>query len=135
MSGMEAAGLALGVFPVVISLIDMYSGSVTGRDIRYLIESLKNNEKMFLNSVESLLRSVTSPSEVQVLLGDLSGAAWKDPRLSNKVVEHLGGPEAEGKRILEMVNDVYRTVSALKVKLPVRYCVFGKILCSRQAFG
>lgn len=115
-AGIETAGLALAVFPIVIGIVDWYSGGVSGRDIKLLAESLKNNEKMFLNSVESLLRCIVPAAELQILLDDLEGDPWRSQTLSAKVAEHLG---CEADSILEKINDIYKTVLNLKEKLPV----------------
>jgi hypothetical protein len=115
-AGIETAGLALAVFPIVIKIVDWYSSSVSGRDTKLLAESLKNNEKMFLNSVESLLLCVVPAAELQILLDDLEGDPWRSQSLGDKVAKHLG---CEADSILEKINDIYKTVLKLKDKLPV----------------
>ena len=116
LSGIEAAGLALAIFPVVVEMVDWYGGNVTGRDSKLLAESLRNHERMFLNSLESLLRSVVPAGELQILLSDLTGEAWRDQVLNSKVAEHLG---CEVDSIMEKIDEIYRTVLKLKDKLPV----------------
>lgn len=115
-SGIEWAGLALAIFPVVVEIIDWYSGSVSGRDTKFLAESLKNQELIFRDSIEALLRSVLSATEQRSLLDDLGGQSWKDASISAKVVECLG-KEADG--LVEIANGIYEDVMKLKEKLPV----------------
>ena len=115
-AGIEAAGLALAVLPVIIEIIDWYSGSITGRDTKFLAESLKSQELIFLNAVEALLRSVVSAAQLRTLLRDVGGESWKDAGITARVVECLG-TEAGG--ILENISSIHKTVLNLKEKLPV----------------
>lgn len=115
-AGIDVAGLALAVFPIVIGMVDRYSGLVTGRDINFLADSLRNNEQMFLNSIELLLQSTVPPAELRVLLDDFDGDPWKSKSLNERVTENLG---QQAESILEKINDIYKTVLGLKLKLPV----------------
>lgn len=116
MSGIETAGLVLAVFPLVIDAVTKYNGLVKGRDCKVLGESLKNNEQMFLNSVEFLLRSTIPPEDLRVLLDDMTGELWKSEWLAARVTEHLG---REAESVFKKIDDIYKTVSRLKQKLPV----------------
>lgn len=116
MIGIEVVGLALAVFPIAIKEVERYKGVITGRDIRHLADSLKNNERIFTNSVENLLRSVVWTSELAVLLGDLHGDAWRDDNLRQKVTKHLG---QDADDILLKIKEIHGTVSQLQRKLPV----------------
>lgn len=116
MSGFEAAGLALALFPIVIEIVDAYSGMISGRDIRHLAESLRNQQQIFLNSVEYLLRSTVPASELAALMSDLGGASWKNTELVQSVEDQLG---SEAVRILNATGDIYKTVLKLSQKLPV----------------
>lgn len=118
MSGIEAAGLALAVFPLVLDAVAKYNGLVTGRDIKLLSESLKNNEQMFYNAVEFLLRSTVPPEDLRVLLGDLSSDLWKSEWLSNRVAQNLGHKAGS---IFLKIDGIYKTVLKLKQKLPVSW--------------
>lgn len=117
-TGIEGIGLALAVIPVVVEVIEGYGAVASSRDARFLADSLKNQERIFLNSVEILLRSIFSSAEVRTLLDDLRGSSWSNDRLNERVVDHLGD-EASG--ILETVDGIYSTVLQLKDKLPVSH--------------
>ena len=123
LTGIERAGLALAIFPVVVEMADWYSGKITGRDSKLLAESLRNNEQMFLNSLESLLRSAMPAAELQGLLSDVTGDAWRDQALNDRLVEYLG---CEADTIMDSINDIYGTVSKLKEKLPVGTLLLSK---------
>jgi hypothetical protein len=116
MSGLEAVGLCLAVFPIVIEMVERYSGLVTGRDIKHLAESLKNNEQIFVNTVETLLRSTVPAPQLVTLLSDLEGDLWRDDELRRSVSHKLGqGADI----VLDKISDIYKTVLKLKEKLPV----------------
>jgi hypothetical protein len=116
MSGIEAVGLALAIIPLVIEIIDLYSGSLTSRDVNFLAESLRNKELIFKNTVEELLNSVLSRSELQKLLEDPSGPLWTDDSINRRVADHLG---AEASGLFEVAKEIHSTVHHLKAKLPV----------------
>lgn len=120
-SGIEAAGLVLGIFPVVIQTVDWYRGVVTGRDVKLLVDSLRTYELIFYNAVENLLRSTVPIGELKVLLDDKTGAAWKSKSLNDNVTEHLG---QAAECILGKISDIYKTLLRLKRKLPVSEVLF-----------
>lgn len=118
MSGLEFAGLALAVFSAAIEVVEWYSSNIAGRETKLLCESLRNNQQIFLNSVESLLRCVVTSAELHILLNDFQGERWRDQSLNNRVNEHLG---LQARYILESTEDIYRTISKLMSELPVSY--------------
>lgn len=115
-AGIEVAGLLLAIFPVVIAVVNWYGDRVTFRDIKFLAEQLGNHKQMFLNTLAQMLLSVVSPLEAGRLLNDPDAAAWKDVRLNDRILEHLG-PQAN--RILGQIGEIYRTVLVLQEKLTV----------------
>jgi hypothetical protein len=116
MSGLEAIGLILNILPVVIEVVDWYSGRIRGRESKQLADSLKNNRQIFLNSIEYLLRSVVSAEKVKILLDKPGGDAWQDASFVDQVNEHLGD-EAEG--IIEKIKEIHKVLTKLQEKLPV----------------
>jgi hypothetical protein len=120
MSGIEAVGLALSIIPVVVEILDFYSGSLTSRDVSFLAESLKNRELIFKNAVEELLNSILSKEELRELLRNPRGLMWTDDSISTRMEQHLG---AEAGDLLEIAKEIHRTVYHLKEKLPVSLLV------------
>ncbi|SMR52358.1 unnamed protein product [Zymoseptoria tritici ST99CH_1A5] len=116
MSGIEVAGLALALFPIVIELVDAYSGALTGRDINHLAESLKNHQQIFLNAVEYLLHYTIPAQQLRALLADPSGALWQDQELNDSVQRELGIRAAS---ILGKISDIHKTITKLMAKLPI----------------
>lgn len=113
---MEAAGLVLSIIPVVVGTINWWEGRSRGRDMQHLAESLENNRHIFLNSIETLLRSALPAAQVQILLHDPVGDAWRDPILEQQVIDVLGN---DGRDILGKVTHIYKTLLKLQKKLPV----------------
>lgn len=122
MSGIVAVGLALAIIPVVVEILDFYSGSLTSRDVSFLAESLKNRELIFKNAVEELLSSILSKEELRGLLRNPRGLMWADDSISRRMDQHLG---AEAGDLLEIAKEIHRTVYHLKEKLPVSLLVYN----------
>ena len=125
MAGIEVAGLALAVFPLVVEAVSWYSDTAKGRDAKHLADSLENNRQIFFNAVEQLLRSAVTAEQVQILLDDPGGSGWTEETFIESVNEHLGR-EANG--ILEKIDVIYKTVLKLQKKLPVR-CLSTLLHC------
>ena len=115
-AGIEVAGLVLAVFPAVIEVVDLYSGAITGRDIRRLAGSLANQKHIFKNVLEGILRSIVSEAKLQELLDDPRGDAWKDETLNEDIRRRLG---TEADIILNQISGIYQTMVKLQEKLPV----------------
>jgi len=115
-SGIEIAGIVLGVLGALIKGVGGYNEVVTHRDISLLVESLKDNKIMFSNSVEHLLRSIVPADELSRLLNDHTGDIWRKHDLDQRVIAHLG----EGaENITKKIDDIHRTLAQLQKKLPV----------------
>ena len=115
-TGLEAVGLVLAIIPVVVEILDFYSGSLTSRDVSFLTESLRNKELIFKNTVEELLSSILSKSELRELLEDPGGPLWTENSINERVADHLG---AEASNLFEYAKEIHSTVHHLKEKLPV----------------
>lgn len=115
MSGVEVAGLVLGAFPIVIQIIDSYRGVLAGRDTDFLLETLRNNELIFRNSIRLMLRSIIPATELDVLLENLGGDVWEDVSLNARMSQV--GQDADA--IIQNLKVIYATLSKLKKKLPV----------------
>jgi hypothetical protein len=98
MSGVEAAGIALAVFPLLISALEHYreSAEVLGdwwkfkrkyvkckRDIEY------HHITYTQNLQELLLPLIVDDDEVEDLVNDPGGAKWKDPSLEASLKDRL----------------------------------------------
>lgn len=99
MSGVEFAGLALAVLPLVVNQLDNYArGIETIKDLRrYRWEleryssTLSAQHAIFLNTLEIFLQDVVDDYDDQCeLISNPQGNAWKDPRLRTAMMEKLG---------------------------------------------
>ena len=124
MSGIEVAGLVLAVLGALIKGVGGYNEVVTGRDVKLLVESLKDNKIMFSNSVEHLLRSIVPTDELSRLLNDHTGDIWRKRDLDQRVIAHLG---EDAENITKKIDDIHRTLAQLQKKMPVSVHDFGPI--------
>ena len=85
MLGLEVLGLIIGVFPVVIRGLKQFDGRRVP-EFRALLRSVKNDETIFLCTLESLL----SPQELKQLLIAPSGKEWLNPTLETALRDSLG---------------------------------------------
>lgn len=129
MSGIEAAGLALGLFPVVIDMLTKYSGLIRSRDVERLANSLANNELIYRNCVKHFLHEVW-PEELATLMGNLEDEKWNSTTLKEKVVQNLG---QEAENIIKIISDIQQTVPVLHRMLPVSVNI-GKCSTRRCAY-
>jgi hypothetical protein len=114
--GIELVGIVLAVYGALIKSVEGYNEVVTGRDVNLLLESLRDNRIMFLNSVECLLRSVSPMEELTRLLNDPMGSQWEDDELRGKMITHMG---QDAENILQKIGDIHKTLALLQKKLPV----------------
>lgn len=103
MSGpVELAGLALAVFPLVISLLEHYQDGyeVLGdwiffrREYSRLVNDLKQEQLLFKQHIEGLLRSVSdSEFNLKLMMTNLNCNGWQSAELSLKVKRKLSGDD------------------------------------------
>lgn len=100
MSGVETAGLMLGVLPLIIEGLKAYSNGVSTIKgymkyripLQDLYDQLDNERVMFQNVCDELLDGlVENNKDKAALLNDLGGDAWKDPTLEEKLELRLSG--------------------------------------------
>ncbi|KAL8866139.1 MAG: hypothetical protein Q9174_006475 [Haloplaca sp. 1 TL-2023] len=98
MSGIEAASLALAVFPVLVNGINqMAAGIATIRrwknyrlKLREFAFSIESAHVYFFDTLEVLLTDLVCDQELELLINDPSGSMWKDPRYEQKLRVRLG---------------------------------------------
>ena len=123
MSGVEAAGIALAVFPLLISALEHYreSAEVLGdwwkfkrkytkckRDIEY-------HQLTFTANLEELLLPLVADDEdMEVLISDPGGSRWGDPELEVRLRARL--PNSY-EAYLDSVNEIKEIMTGLKKEL------------------
>ena len=100
MSGIEAVGIALAVFPLVINLLEHYQdGYDTLRDyahfrreFTHLVNELNREQIIFRQHVEGTLRSITeSEFELKEMMDDARSERWRSPHLALELQRKLCG--------------------------------------------
>ena len=97
-TGIEAAGLALAVFPLVVEGIKFYlKGLATvkrwwryAKVLEHLLPRLDLEKVKFANACEELLYEIAGTKELRLLLEDPGGPQWASDTLLDGLREHLG---------------------------------------------
>jgi hypothetical protein len=93
MSGIEVAGLAFGVLPILVEVVKSYkdvSKKVRtlrhhSREVKSISEQLKVHNGIFLNEIRLLLRSVEAEKEVEIMLDDAADQRWTSTQMNEKM--------------------------------------------------
>jgi len=92
-SGMEIAGLALAIFPLVIEGLEFYASSARKikelwrykLSLNRLISDLDTEKCKFENTCTSLLEDIVSDTDLTLLMDDPGGALWEADRIQEKL--------------------------------------------------
>jgi hypothetical protein len=107
MSGFEVAGIILGAYPVLMSLVELYKETRSGKGARRLVRTLKTEEAIFNNFIhhllappvisETKLARLTDPSQPDLDL-------WRDSTLQKSLKDRLGRDNAS--IVLEILQEI-----------------------------
>jgi hypothetical protein len=97
-SGVEIAGLALAVFPVVVETVSLYLKAAESvkrlwryaRVLRQLHRRINLEHVKLANSCEQLLYEIVETRDLLDLISHPGGPAWREAELRSKLQEHLG---------------------------------------------
>lgn len=91
MSGIEAAGLILGLWPVVSSLVTTYRDARAGESLAKLAKEIKVHEEIFKGWLRSLLQGheQLTDMQIQALMEPGADAAWQQPEIQTRLQEVL----------------------------------------------
>ena len=153
MSGVEVAGLFLGVLPIVIEAVKAYHTTCEkiqnfrhySREVERIRKQFRVRQRMFLNECHLLLQLVVDDDVTKAMLGDFEHSLWRDKDLNNQLNNYLSDSYQSCKdlvedtqTILEDVREELRCFDAiasekLKVKLddPCQRLTEVTILSSR----
>ena len=92
-SGIEVAGLILGVLPLIVSVIEDYREGLEPfkvwvryrKDLQELRKVLEIEVSKLLNTCEELLASLVSEAELASLLKEPGGSAWSSATLADNL--------------------------------------------------
>jgi hypothetical protein len=139
-TGVEAAGLVLASFPLVISAIQAYREGLTPlrswwryrTQVVDLIEAINSQHNIFRNSIELLLDPIiTSSFQMNRLLTSPGpgGPDWKDPGLEEKLEQKLSTSYSS---YMITVMKMSETLKKLQTHLGI---VAGKVTLNHNNIG
>jgi hypothetical protein len=93
MSGIEVAGLAFGVLPILVEAVKSYKDVSKkihtlrhhSKAVKSVSEQLKVHSGIFLNEIRLLLRCVETEEEVEAMLNDAADQRWISTHLNEKL--------------------------------------------------
>ncbi|KAF8244138.1 hypothetical protein K440DRAFT_663669 [Wilcoxina mikolae CBS 423.85] len=120
MTGFEIAGIALGVFPIVVKGLTTYlDGSQQVEDLwrwksslKSIVRELKTESAIFENTCECLLEGFLSADEIT---SRMSGEGWDDITFQYRLKERLGTNTADA--FTEGVQELFGYLLELKSQL------------------
>lgn len=116
--GIDVLGLALGAWPIIVSLLEAYGKAFKAKEALRLSSDLKVRRTIFINTVEELLSPVATKQELLAFVQDQSDTRlWRDNEdLNNRLRTHLGN---QASTVLDLAGDIWDTLSCLQQELPV----------------
>lgn len=125
MSGIEAAGLALAVFPLLIGLLERYQNgyeklrdwALFRREFTRLVNDLHREQILFRQHVESTLRSVTdSEFELMEMMEDAQDPRWKSEAVAQRLKKKLSG-SGEYENYMLSIKSIHENLMDMSEKL------------------
>lgn len=127
LDGMEVAGVALALFPLVIKGLSNFVEAVsTVKRFKHYHRELKRDARMIENewtgfqlSMENLVSCVGhSYADSQMLLRSPGGAAWKGPKFQKKLQTYLDNSYNQFvQTIVELIEDLELLCEKLSIDL------------------
>ena len=122
MSGIEIAGLAFGVLPILIEAVKAYSTISKkvhtlrhySKEVKSISEQLKVHNGIFLNEVRLLMRSIEAEEEVESMLEDAADQRWSSEVLNNKLRTILRDSFEVCRSIIEETKE---TIEAMRAEM------------------
>lgn len=116
--GIDVLGLALGAWPIIVSLLEAYGKAFKTKEALRLSSDLKVRKTIFINTVEELLSPVATKQELLAFVQDQSDTRlWQDNKdLNKRLRTHLGN---QASTVLDLAGEIWDTLSCLQRELPV----------------
>ena len=119
MSGIEVAGLAFGVLPILIEVVKSYKDIAKrartlrhySKEIKSISEQLSVHNGIFLNEVRLLLRAVEAEEDVESMLSDAADLRWTSRNLNEKLRTVLQDSFEVCCDIIEDTKDIVESMS------------------------
>ncbi|KAI5791093.1 hypothetical protein EDC01DRAFT_616349 [Geopyxis carbonaria] len=135
-TGIEAAGLALAIFPLLVSGLKFYSEGCNTiiewrqyrKGVKELTRQLKMEQAFFENTCASLLGGMVSAKESTCLMEDPGGDLWKTPKIQKALQEYM--PANLVQSFLETIAVLYEALGELQDMF--RLTGFDKMAANKQ---
>lgn len=113
MSGIEVAGLAFGVLPILVEVVKSYKDVSKkihtlrhhSKAVKSVSEQLKVQNGIFLNEIRLLLRCIESEEKVEAMLNDAADQRWGSKHLNEKLRMVLHDSFEVCRSVIEEVQD------------------------------
>jgi hypothetical protein len=124
-TGIEAAGLALAILPLLANQIDAYARGIEKikglrryrREFKGYSIGLKTQYAILLNTLEQALEGVVNDEDqVSELIRDTKGDGWKDPDLERRLRSKL---RREYDVYIENITEICERLERLSRKLEI----------------
>lgn len=136
MSGVEAAGFVLAVFPLLISALEHYRESAEvlkswwgfKKEYKKCKQNINIQRLIFEENLEELLAPVIKDDDqLNLLLAEPGGTRWKDPDLEMRLKERL--PKSY-ELYLGIIREIKDVMEELKQELGIsKVCLQEKVAC------
>lgn len=123
MSGLEIAGVVLGVIPLFVSAIEHYEDGI--RPFKTLKLAIYRQElstyrtklsleyALYTNTLEELLANIVPENEASSMITQGYGAVWKQPGLDEKLKRRLGNAHTTYFLVIKQMQDVMAKIASL----------------------
>jgi hypothetical protein len=135
MTGIEAAGLVLGVLPLMISAAEHYEDVVRpfkryrkfAPELELYQQRLETQKTIFRNECHLLLATLTNRQTAKDMLRESKHPSWEDPDLNEKFSRQLGDSGAACTNIINLMQGKLKEIeektksfeSVMKQSIPV----------------
>ncbi|KAL5330467.1 hypothetical protein ACEPPN_003995 [Leptodophora sp. 'Broadleaf-Isolate-01'] len=118
MSGFEAAGLVLGILPLLISAAEHYDNVLRpfkcykkfGGELKIHRTELLAKKAIFRNECHILLGTLTDHDTAADMLRERKHACWLDSGLDERFAQQLGDSGSACKDIIMLIQDKLRVI-------------------------
>ena len=120
MSGIEAAGLALAILPLILSATKNYNNALSpflrykrfAKETKTYSKELDVQRTLFRNECRNLLEKIIEHDAASSMLELLTRETWSDPQLERRLVEHLGDSTQACLTKIELIEEQLRNINA-----------------------
>lgn len=114
MSGIEIAGLAVGVLPLLVELVKSYSAMLRrahtfrhyGKAVKSLSIQLDTQNGLFMNEIRLLLLCVGDEAVVESMLADAGDQRWTSHEMGQRLHQVLGDNFIICRNIIEEIGEM-----------------------------